>query len=111
MKKTTFSLKFLDIQFTKSVTDSPPASAKKSSPECHHVEPLERNGDPAKERSEMPVTSEKNAQAKTPDPIEHKTSGKKVVLAAVLVIMAIIAACTANTPLVNNMLTKLVEIL
>ncbi|MDE7229853.1 MAG: hypothetical protein K2N56_05170 [Oscillospiraceae bacterium] len=109
MKKTKFSLKLLEIEFTKSEAASPPANAKKSPPECHHVEPMERNGDPAKERSEMPVTSEENAQAKTPDSIEQKTSWKKVVLVVLLVIIAIIAACTANTPLVNDALAKLVE--
>ena len=71
MNTTKISFSLFGFEYTKNETDSPPVSAKKSSPECHHVEPLEGNGDPAKECSKMPVTSEENVQAKTPDPIEQ----------------------------------------
>lgn len=111
MKTTTIIIKRSEFQYTVSESDPLPVYSDNTSLECHHVDPMERKEDPAEERSEMPVTSEENAQAKTPDPKEHKTPRKKVVLAIVLVIIAIIAACTANTPLVNDMLTKLVEIL
>lgn len=111
MKKTTFKFKLLSLECTKSESDSHPAKTKNSSPENHLTEPDERKRDPARERSKMPVTSEENVQAKTPDPIEQKTSWKKVVLVIVLVIIAIIGIRTANMPLINDALAKLVEML
>lgn len=111
MKNTTFIIKNFEMQVTVSESDSPLVYSEITPLECRDTELEERKRDPAKERSEMPVTSEENAQAKTPDSKEHKNPWKKVVLAIVLAIMAIIAAYTANTPLVNDMLTKLVEIL
>ena len=111
MKTTKISFNLLGFEYTKNETDSPPANVEKSPPEWDYVERAEGKRDPAEERSEMTATSEENAKAKIPQSKEHKTSAKKVVLTVVLAIIAIIAACKANTTLVNDMLTKLIEIL
>lgn len=107
-KKVVFNLlNFKYAEIRENLTASSPKVLVQSHQEVHHGECDNREEASAKGCSQMPVTS-RDSQTETSVP-PKKTSWERAVLVIVLIIVALIGAFSANMPLVEDTLNKLIE--